>query len=152
MNPADVPRVMKTKYPETVMVFGVISGEGDVMPPHIFQKGLRLNSEIYIKVLEEKVFPWIQGVAGDRPWVWQQDGAPCHTSDRTADWLEENCAKFGGVFVRKEMWPPNSLNANLLDYFYWSYIEGKVNKQALKSKAALVQKIRAETFKWIMTW
>ena len=76
MNPADVPKVIKTKYPETVTVFGVISDEGVVMPPCIFEKGLRVNSEIYIQVLEEKIFPWIQGVAGDRPWVWQQDSAP----------------------------------------------------------------------------
>ena len=31
--PKDVPRVMKTKFPATVMVFGVVSSEGDVMPP-----------------------------------------------------------------------------------------------------------------------
>ena len=33
MCPKDVPRVMKTKFPATVMVFGVVSSEGDVMPP-----------------------------------------------------------------------------------------------------------------------
>ena len=39
MCPNDVPRVMKTKFPNTVMVFSVISSDGDVMPPHIFETG-----------------------------------------------------------------------------------------------------------------
>ena len=36
-NNRDVPRVMKTKCPPTVMVFGVVSSEGHIMPPHIFE-------------------------------------------------------------------------------------------------------------------
>ena len=35
----DVPKVMETKFPKTVMVSGVVSNEGDVMPPHIFEVG-----------------------------------------------------------------------------------------------------------------
>ena len=34
-NNRDVPRVMKTKFPVTVMVFGVVSSEGHIMPPHL---------------------------------------------------------------------------------------------------------------------
>ena len=41
-NNRDVPRVMKTKFPATVMVFGVVSSEGHIMPPHIFEVGLKL--------------------------------------------------------------------------------------------------------------
>ena len=33
-NNKDVPRVMKTKFPATVMVFGVVSSESHIMPPH----------------------------------------------------------------------------------------------------------------------
>ena len=36
-NNRDVSRVIKTKYPATVMVFGVITSEGHIMPPHIFE-------------------------------------------------------------------------------------------------------------------
>ena len=35
-NNRDVPRVMKTKFPATFMVFGVVSSEGQIIPPHIF--------------------------------------------------------------------------------------------------------------------
>ena len=41
-NNRDVPRVMKTKFPATVMVFGVVSSEGHIMPPHIFEVGLKV--------------------------------------------------------------------------------------------------------------
>ena len=37
-NNRDVPRVMKTKFPATVMAFGVVSSEGQIMPPHILIK------------------------------------------------------------------------------------------------------------------
>ena len=35
----EVAVVMKTKFPTSIMVLGVISSEGDIMPPH-FEKGL----------------------------------------------------------------------------------------------------------------
>ena len=82
MCPIDVQKVMKTKFPHTVMVFGVVSSEGHVMPPHIFETGLRVNSEIYIEVKQTVDFPWMKKVARGRPWVFQQDSAPCHTSDK----------------------------------------------------------------------
>ena len=31
-NNKDVPRVMKIKFPATVMIFGVVSSEGHIMP------------------------------------------------------------------------------------------------------------------------
>ena len=38
-NNRDVLRVMKTNFPATVMVFGVVSSKGHIMPPHIFEVG-----------------------------------------------------------------------------------------------------------------
>ena len=43
-NYRDVLRLMKTKFPATVTVFGVISSEGHIMPPHIFKVGLKVNT------------------------------------------------------------------------------------------------------------
>ena len=63
--------MMQTKFLATVMVFGIVSLDGDVMLPHIFPEGLRVNSDIYIELLKTKVLPWIRKVAKDRPWVWQ---------------------------------------------------------------------------------
>ena len=46
MCPNNVPRVMKTN---TVMVFGVVSSDGNVMPPHIFETSLGVDTEIYLQ-------------------------------------------------------------------------------------------------------
>ncbi|CAE1302710.1 unnamed protein product [Acanthosepion pharaonis] len=47
----EVPVVKPTKFPSSVMVLGIISSEGDVMPPFFFQKDLRVTAEIYQEVL-----------------------------------------------------------------------------------------------------
>ena len=70
-----VTGVMKTKFPATVMVFDVVSSEGHIMPPHIFEVGLKVNTRVYLDVLNSVVIPWCNQVAGGRPWVWQQDSA-----------------------------------------------------------------------------
>ena len=44
-NNRDVPRVMKIKFPAMVMVFGVVSSEGHIMPPHIFEVGLKVKNQ-----------------------------------------------------------------------------------------------------------
>jgi len=36
--------------PEMLMVLGADSSKGDVMPPHIFEAGLKINSEVYLDV------------------------------------------------------------------------------------------------------
>ena len=84
-NNRDVPRVMKTKFPATVMVFGVVSSEGHIMQPHIFEVGSKVNTKVYLDV----VIPWCNQVAGGRPWVWQQDSAPAHKSKETQAWLQK---------------------------------------------------------------
>ena len=66
-NNRDVSRVMKTTFPATVMVFGVVSSEGRMMPPHIFGVGLKVNTKVYLDVLKNVVIPWCNQVAGGRP-------------------------------------------------------------------------------------
>ena len=100
-NNRDVPRVMKTKFPGTVMVFGVLSSEGHIMPPHIFEVGLKVNTNVYLDVLKSVVIPWCNQVAGGTPWVWQQDAAPAHKSKETQAWLQK-CYEFVLFFH----WPP----------------------------------------------
>ena len=49
---------MKTKFPATVMVFGMVSIEGYIMPPDIFEVGLKVNTKVYLDVLKSVVNPW----------------------------------------------------------------------------------------------
>ena len=101
-NNRDVPRVMKTKFPATVMVFGVVSSEAYIMPPHILEVVFKVNNKVYLDVLKSVVILWCNQVAGGRPWVWQQDSGPAHKSKETQAWLQKECYDF----VPFSHWPP----------------------------------------------
>ena len=89
-----VPRVMKTKFPATVMVFGVVSSEDHIMPIHIFEVGLKVNTKVYLDVLKSVVIPWCNQLAGGRPWVWQLDSAPANKSRETKAWFQKESYDF----------------------------------------------------------
>ena len=76
------------------MVFGVVSNEGHIMPPHIFEVGLKVYTKVYLDVLKSVVIPWCNQMAGGRPWVWQQDSAPARESKETQAWLQKECYDF----------------------------------------------------------
>ena len=76
------------------MVFGVISSEGHIMPPHIFEVGLKVNTKVYLNVLKNVVISWCNQVAGGGPWECQQDSAPAHKSKETQAWLQKECYDF----------------------------------------------------------
>ncbi|UYV73848.1 hypothetical protein LAZ67_11001126 [Cordylochernes scorpioides] len=76
-DPSEIPVVMHTKFPASVMVLGVISSEGDVIPPHFFEKGLRMNADTYINVLETVVKPWMDMVAAGRNHIHVKCNSTC---------------------------------------------------------------------------
>ena len=129
-----LPRITgtKTKFPATVMVFGVVSSEGHIMPPHIFEVGLKVNTKVYIDVLKSVVIPWCNQMGGGRPWEWQQDSAPAHKSKETQAWLQE-CYDF----VPFSHWLPSPTDLNPLDY-----VENISNRTSHNTKASLIKAIR----------
>ena len=133
-NNRDVPRVMKTKFPATVMVFGVVSNEGHIMTPHI-EDGLKVYTKVYLDVLKSVVIPWCNQVAGGRPSVWQQDSAPATSQKRPRLGFRSSATTLY-----------TSLSAspylNLLDYFVWSYVENLTDMTSHNTKASLIAAIR----------
>ena len=118
--------------------FGVVSSEGHIMPPHIFEVGLKVNTKVYLDFQKRVVIPWCNQVAGGRPWVWQQDSAPAHKSKETQAWLQKECYDLAPF----SHWPTSSLDLNLLDYFIWSYVENITNMTSYDTKASLMLAIR----------
>ena len=137
MNNRDVLRVIKTKFLATVMVFGVISSEGHIMPSHIFEVGLKVNTKVYLDVLKGVVIPWCNQVAGCRPWVWQQDSVLAHKSKETQAWLQKECYNL----VPFSHWPPSSPDLIPLDYFVWSYVKNITNMTSYNTKDSLIAAI-----------
>ncbi len=136
-DPNEVPVVSRTKFPVHVMVLGVVSSDGDVMPPHVFEQGLKINAEVYVHVLDTVVKPWMERVARGRKYVFQQDGAPAHTSKSA----QEYCARSFPAFITKDMWPPSSPDLNPLDFFVWSALEELVNKSPHNNRTSLIAAI-----------
>ena len=74
--------------------FGGGGAEGHIMPLHIFEDGLKVNTKVYLDVLKSVVIPWCNQVASGRPWVWQQNSAPAHKTKETQAWLQNECYDF----------------------------------------------------------
>ena len=120
------------------MVFGVVSSEGNITTPHIFEVGLKVYTKVYLDVLKSVVIPCCNQVAGGRPYVWQQDSAPAHMSKETQTWLQKECYDF----VPFSHWPPSSPDLNSLNYFVWSYVENITDMTSHNTKASLITAIR----------
>ena len=137
MNNRDVPRVMKTKFPATFTVFGVVSREGHIMPPHIFKVGLKVNSKVYLDVLKSVVIPWCNEVTGGRPWVWQQTLGAAPQVQRDPGLASEGVLRLRTLLSLAHSFP----DLNPLDYFVWSYIENITNMTSHNTKASLIAAI-----------
>ena len=109
-----------------------------IMPLHIFEVGLKVNTKVYLDVLKSVVIPWCDQVAGGRSWVWQQDSAPAHKSKEIQAWLEKECYDI----VPFPHWSPSFPDQYPLDYFIWSYVENITNMTSHNTKASVIATIR----------
>ena len=100
----------------------------------MFSLSLGLKSNAYMELLITVVKPWITSAANGRPYVWQQDSAPCHTSRKCKKWLSANL----NDYTIPNVWPPNSPDLNPMDYYVW----GTANRHASTTKAQLVDRIK----------
>ena len=107
-----VKALMKTdtKFPASVMVLGIVSNEGGVMPSHYIYQGARVNVVAYTEVLERVVKPWITTVACGRQYVFLQDSASSHRGRTTQVWMAENFHDH----VTLSIWSPSSQFNGLL--------------------------------------
>jgi hypothetical protein len=137
---ADSVRFIKhAKYPGGVMVLGVVATDGQVAPPIFIDRGVRLDSATYINLLNKNIRPWATTKFGSN-YIFQQDGAPCHTATATQTYLTDNFASFW----RKDIWPPNSPDLSPLDYGIWPHMKRKVSAKRHQSVNALKSAIRKE--------
>ena len=139
-GPLPAPSKCKSRLPRITgwwwYGFGVVSSEGYIMPPHIFEVGLKVNTKVYLDVLKSVLISWCNQVASGRPWMWQQDSAPVHKSKETHALLQE-CYDFSTLVSLA----PSSPDLNPLDYFVWSYVENITNMTSHNPKASLIAAI-----------
>ena len=138
-NNRDVPRVMKTKFPATVMVFGVVSSDVNIMPPHIFEVGLKVNTKMYLEeCAEECDDPLVQ--SGGR---WQTLGVAAGFGTGPQVQRDPGLASEGELRLCILLsLAPSSPDLNPLEYFVWSYVENITNMTSHNTKANLIAAIR----------
>lgn len=77
----------KVKYPASLMVWGSMSSKG--VGKLNFIEGI-VNTEKYLDILEESLLPVMeQYLTSGQDFLFQQDGAACHTSKRALKWMED---------------------------------------------------------------
>ena len=104
----------KRKFSQGIMIYGVI---GMNYKSKLVFTSVKINSDVYIKNIE------LSGMIKDfqnREYVFMQDGALCHTSTKTKQWLHSKCDFL--VF-----WPPNSPDLNPIEMI-WGLIKSRINK------------------------
>uniref|UniRef100_A0A2M4DS66 Putative transposable element n=1 Tax=Anopheles darlingi TaxID=43151 RepID=A0A2M4DS66_ANODA len=133
----DVPENIKckftSKHPAGIMRFGAVASNGLKMPPVFIKSGVKMITDVYVDILKKHVLPWVKANFGaPQNVVFQQDGAPCHTSNRTQTWLKENMN-----FWPKVIWPPSSPDLNPLDYSIWAFVQAKACESSHRSVDSL---------------
>ena len=106
--------VQRAKFSSHVMVSAGISysGKGRL---HFVADKAKINTDYYVTNLLPKLIEDCHNLMPNKNFIFQQDGAPAHTSQRTQEWLEENSPDF----IKKDEWPPNSPDLNPLDFHVW---------------------------------
>ena len=82
----------------------------------------KVNSESYINLLDNGLLPDCRHMYPNNDYIFQQDGAPSHTSRVTQDHLNHESPNF----IRKDEWPPQSPDCNPMDYSIWDSLTNKV--------------------------
>ena len=65
--------------------------------------------------LKDELLPACKSFYPRRNFIFMQDGAPSHTSNVVQELLKE---ELGSRFLDKTEWPPDSHDANPMDYFF----------------------------------
>ena len=99
---------------------------GRILPIVWFQEGQSVNTEIYLNLLQNDMWPAVSDEADSESYYFQQDGATPHCAKKCLDFLEE---KFPGRVISRRTetpWPAHSPDMSSLDYWFWSALQSVV--------------------------
>jgi len=118
----------RAKFSRSVMVSAGVCycGKGRL---HFVAEKVKVSGSYYTEQLLPQLVDDCRQLMNDE-FLFQQDGAPAHTSKQAQDWLEHNCPEF----VKKDEWPPNSPDLNPMDFSIWGVMLESYSKHSPKPK------------------
>ena len=143
-NPHIVTEVGDQGTKKCMVWMGILNGE--ILPITWFV-GKGVNSENYLEMLRDKVWPAISDHPNLRDIYFMQDGARPHTTDDVLSFLNE---KFHNRVISDKLdlfWPPKSPDLNLCDTFLWPYLEQLVfqeNPSSVEELKEVVERFAKE--------
>lgn len=127
MNPRYITGTQK--FSPSIMVFGAIRGDGKRI---LVKAESSVDSKEYQRILEIAL-PRVYNTR----FLFQQDGATCHTSKSTKAYLERKSIRMISD------WPPQSADLNIIENL-WDYLKEKIKQRAPKSLNELWQTALSE--------
>lgn len=129
--------IERSHFSEGIMVSVAVSklGKSNII---FVDAGVKLTSEAYQQQILHYLLPEIEEIYDN--YIFQQDGAPAHTSQSTRIFLSEYCPDY----IEPEMWPPFSPDLNPVDYSVWGIMEQMVYEggQQFNSIQELKERLR----------
>ena len=90
---------------------------------HFCAPGVKINSVYYTEyLLGDCLLPDCKQLYPNGDFIFQQDGAPAHTSKLTIKYLHDRNI----VIINPKEWPPCSPDCNPMDYRIWALLEQTV--------------------------
>ena len=125
-----------SKYTPKIMVWAGISWYGKTAMIFV-DKSQSIDSDKYQAVLAIAM-PSIDNIFPDgTKWVFQQDGARCHTSRSTTKWLREQDFKI------LDPWPANLPDLNIIESL-WKVLKERVYRRSFRTLEGLFRIVKEE--------
>ena len=121
---------LTVKHPDSVMIWACFSGNGGRGGLFFLPKGQKMNSIEYKKVLENHLLQFMD-IHGSE--IFQQDGAPCHTSKMMKSWFQDSK-------IELLDWPGNSPDLNPIENV-WAIMKRRLQGMTTSSIGILKDEI-----------